>query len=143
MIEIINGNRERIALHERRYSGSRYITEPEHMTEGHRRQAENNSRTGKDYIKWASVFGDSVRILIEKMLKEQAFEETAYRSCVGVINFANKFSPQKLNDACTRALEIGRPNYTTVKMLLQNPPIKKETVPLPKHENLRNPAEFA
>jgi hypothetical protein len=39
MIEAISSNRERVALHVRRYSGSRYVTEHEHMPERHRRQA--------------------------------------------------------------------------------------------------------
>jgi hypothetical protein len=78
------------------------------------------------------------------MLKAQAFEETAYRSCMGVMQCAKKHSPEKLEIACGRALEVGSPCYTTVKNLLQNPPTSaKRAKPLPTHENLRDPAEFA
>ena len=142
-IEVINGNRERVALHVRRYSGTRYVTEPAHMTEGHRRQAENSRRTGADYKAWAATVGENTCTVIERMLKAQTFEETAYRSCMGVMQFSKKFTPELLEEACGRALEIGSPTYTTVKNLMQNPKPEKQPQPLPKHGNLRSPAEFS
>jgi len=143
MIEVINGNRERVALHMRRYSGSRYVTMPEHMPESHRRHAEFKRRTGADYVEWAGTVGGNTKAVIERMLKSQAFEETAYRACMGVMQFAKKYSPEQLESVCGRALDIGSPNYTTVKKLLQNPKPTKNPQPLPKHENLRSPAEFS
>jgi transposase len=143
MVEVINGNRERVALHQRRYAGSRYVTDPGHMPERHRRQAEFNSRTGADYIAWAATVGESARLVIGKMLEAQVFEETAYRSCMGVLQFASKYSSRELEAACARALEVGSPCYTTVKNLLQNPPLKKPLRSLPVHENLRDPNEFS
>ena len=143
MIEVIDGNRERVALHIRSYTGSRYVTCPSHMPESHRRQAEFSRRTGADYITWATTIGANTQAVIEHMLKAQAFEETAYRACMGVMQSAKKHSPEKLEDACRRSLEIGSPCYTTVKNLLQNPQPAKQPKPLPKHENLRDPAEFS
>jgi len=143
MVEVINGNRERVALQMRRYSGPRYVTEPGHMPEGHRRHAENSRRTGADYLVWADTIGKNTRALIERMLNAQTFEQTAYRSCMGVLQFAKKYTPEKLEAACGRALEIGSLTYTTVKNLLQAPPPAKRPQPLPEHENLRNPAEFS
>jgi len=143
-VEIINNNRERVALHQRRYSGSRYVTQPAHMPEKHRRQLENKSRDGRDYLEWAATIGDSTRAVIERMLKAQEFEMTAFRACMGVLQCAKKFSPEKLEKACGQALQMGSPCYTTVKsLLLSPPPEKRPSRPLPAHENLRDPAEFA
>jgi len=142
MIEIINGNRERVALHIRRYEGSRYVTDPAHMTEAHKHQAENDRRTGKDYLNWAATIGSNTNALIGKLLAAQAFEETAYRSCMAVLQYAKKHSPEKLEEACGRALSLGSPTYTTVKNLMKAPPAAKPLQPLPAHENLRDPAEF-
>jgi transposase len=142
LIEIINGNREVIALHERRYAGRRYVTKEEHMPENHRRQLEFSRRTGRDYVNWAATIGVNTRTVIERMLNAQEFEETAYRSCMGVLQFAKKYSPKELEAACERALQLNSPFYTTVKTQLQSPPKKKRQQPLPSHENLRNPAEF-
>jgi len=144
MIEVINANRERVALHPRRYSGKRYVTDPAHMPENHRRQLENSKRTGSDYLNWAATIGDSTREVIERMLRDKPFEVQAYRSCMGVLQYAKKFSPEKLEAACTRALQMGSPFYTTIKKLLKNPqPEARSMPPLPRHENLRSPAEFA
>jgi transposase len=143
MIEIINSNRERVALHVRSHSGRRYATEPSHMPERHRRQAELSGRTGKDYLKWAGTVGRNTLAVIERMLKAHEFEETAYRSCMGVLQFEKKFGAEKLEPACGRSLEVGSPNYTTVKNFMQNPPLTKRPKPLPAHGNLRSPAEFS
>jgi len=143
-VEIINSNRERVALHQRRYSGSRYVTQPAHMPEKHRRQLESSKRTGLDYLEWATTIGESTRTVIERMLKAQEFEMTAFRACMGVLQCAKKFSPEKLEKACGQALQMGSPCYTTVRSLLNSPPPQKRPArPLPVHENLRNPAEFA
>lgn len=141
-IEIINSNRESVALHQRHYSGSRYSTRPSHMPERHRHQYENNRRTGREYLEWAATIGESTRAVIERMLKAQEIEMTAYRSCMGVLQCAKKYSPEKLEAACAQALRIGSPCYTTVRNLLHAPLPVKKPLPLPAHENLRSPAEF-
>jgi hypothetical protein len=142
-IEVINGNRECMALHQRRRHGSRYVTQPGHMPEKHRRQLEYSRRTGKDYLKWAATIGENTRAVIERMLTIQQVEMTAYRTCMGILQCAQKYSPEKLERACEQALRLGSPYYTTIRSLLQNPPPEKEPRPLPSHENLRSPAEFA
>ena len=141
-VEIINANRERVALHQRRLCGSRYVTNPAHMPESHRIQLERNRRSGYEYLEWASTIGEKTRIVIEKILNTKDFEVTAYRSCMGILQCAKKFSPERLESVCEQALHISSPCYTTIKHLLQNPPPEKKVYPLPTHENLRNPAEF-
>jgi len=143
VIEVINSNRERVALHQRSYSGLRHITKPEHMPEHHRQQLDSNRRTGRDYLHWAGTIGVSTRAAIEKMLKSQEIEETAYRGCMGVLQFAKKFSPERLEAACARALQLGNPSYTTIRSLLKDQQPVSRPRPLPSHENLRDPAEFA
>jgi len=141
-VEIINNNRESVSLHPRRYAGSRYSTKPAHMPEKHRRQHESNRRTGHDYLAWAATIGVNTRFVIEQMLKAQEIEMTAYRACMGLLQCAKKYSPQKLEAACEQALQIGSPCYTTVRNLLQAPPSQKRQCPLPTHGNLRSPTEF-
>ena len=144
MIDVVNANRERVALHQRKYSGKRYETNPEHMPENHRRQLENSKRTGDDYLNWAATIGSSTRTVIERMLKNQEIEVTAYRGCMGVLQFAKTYGKDKLEAACDKSLKLGSPCYTTIRNLLKNPLTEtKPAVPLPRHENLRNPAEFA
>ena len=143
MIEVVGAERERVAMHLRRQSGSRYVTETAHMPEKHRRQLDNNRRTGRDYLQWASSIGENTRMVIERILGAQRIEEVAYRPCMGVLQCAKKFGVQKLEEACGHALRLGNPCYTTVRSLLQTSLPEKRQCPLPSHENLRNPAEFA
>jgi hypothetical protein len=133
-----------VALQQRRYRGKRYVTKAEHMPENHRRQLENSKRTGLDYQNWALTIGASTHEVINRMLKNQTFEVQAYRGCMGVLQFAKTFSPEKLEAACAKSLQMGSPCYTTVRGLLKNTlPENLPPQPLPHHENLRNPAEFA
>ncbi|GHV27934.1 hypothetical protein FACS18948_6150 [Clostridia bacterium] len=113
------------------------------MTPKHLKQMEYNRRSGREYIAWAATIGMSTQTVIEQMLKAQEIEETAYRGCMGVLQSAKKYTPEKLEAACAQALGMSSPNYTTVIGLLKNPLAEKKPRPLPTHENLRDPAEFA
>jgi hypothetical protein len=143
MIEILNENRKRVALHQRQRSGSRYVTLTEHMPKKHQYQREASKRNGDSYRAWAKTIGEETWFVVDAMLRAQRAEESAYRSCMGVLQMAKKFENGQLEQACGQARKLGSPSYTTVKHLLQNPMAAKISAPLPAHENLRNPAEFA
>ena len=142
MIEILNENRERVALHQRRRGGSRYVTVTEHMPKKHQYQQEANKRNGDSYRAWAKTIGEETCFVVDAMLRAQRAEESAYRSCMGVLQMAKKHGAVQLERACQQARKLGSPTYTTVKHLLQNAVAMKIASPLPAHENLRNPAEF-
>lgn len=142
MIEILNENRERVALHQRRRSGPRYVTITEHMPKRHQYQKEANKRNGDSYRAWAKTIGEETWNVVDAMLRAQRVEESAYRSCMGVLQMERKHGRSQLEKACEQARRLGSPTYTTVKHLLQNTAVTKTTAPLPAHENLRNPAEF-
>jgi transposase len=143
MIEILNENRERVALHPRRRSGSRYVTDTKHMPPNHQYQLEANKRNGDSYRAWAKTIGENAWYVVDAMLRAQRVEESAYRACMGVLQMAKKHGNSRLEKACGQARKIGSPSYTTVKRLLQHPETAKPPAPLPAHENLRDPAEFA
>jgi len=143
MIEILNENRERVALHQRRRSGSRYVTNTEHMPKNHQYQLEANKRNGDSYRTWAKTIGKDTWRVVDAMLCAQRVEESAYRACMGVLQMAKKHGNRNLEMACGQAWKLGSPTYTTIKYLLQHPAAEKITAALPIHENLRDPAEFA
>lgn len=146
MVEIYNANRERVALHQRRRNGSRYVSEAAHMPERHRHQHKMNGYDGAKYRRWARTVGKHTYYVIDAMLKSQHMEETAYRSCMGVLQMEKKYGRERLEAACGKARGMGSMTYSTVKNILRNaqdkasmPPVAK---PLPAHENLRGPATF-
>lgn len=145
MIEIFNGNRERVALHQRAFSGapSVYVTKKGHMPENHKHQHDFDRRDGDSYRTWAKQIGESVYGVIDALLKAQSIEETAYRSCMGVLQMSNRFGKKELERACEMALDAGRATYNAVKEIIGKPELPQlPDAKTPIHDNLRDPSEF-
>lgn len=142
-IEIYNNSRERIASHLRHYTGSRYVTNPDHMPEKHRKYWETKQWNGARYRAWAATIGENTAYVIERMLTAQSIEEQAYKSCMGVLQTSQKYSDERLEKACEKARLMNSISYTTVRNILKNgqdlvpanQPTRKK--PLPSHENIR------
>jgi len=143
MVEVISMDGERVGLHQRHFSGSRYITADDHMPEKHRKQKAFDRRNGDNYRSWAMTVGENTYLVIDALLKAQTVEETAYKSCMGIMQMVNRFGTDELEAACGKARAIGSVTYTTIKRLinsLSEPPAISE--PTLAHENLRDPSEF-
>jgi len=146
IIEIINDNRERAAVHVRKNSGSRYVTERGHMPKNHQYQRDRDHFDGARYREWAANIGSNTAYVIESMLTAQHVEETAYRSCMGVLQSAKTYGAERLEAACSKARAMCSCTYTTVKNILSNAqdkiPAHIPARPTPTHENLRGPTAF-
>lgn len=143
-IEVFNQNRERIASHRRHHTGSRYVTNPEHMPEHHRQYWDSKQWNGARYRDWAATIGESTAYVIERMLTAQSVEEQAYKSCMGLLQMSKKYSDDRLEHACQKAFSMNSFSYTTVRNILKNgqdlvPSINQSTQkkPVPCHENIR------
>ncbi len=144
-IEIYDEFGNRIAIHTRRRSGSRYVTSVDHMPENHRAVVEFNNYNGKYYRQMASKIGSEAYAFVKQLLESADFEEQAYKSCMAVINFSKNYGNDRVNKACKKALELKSVNYTTLKNILKNGQDKLSTnkrtsdadMPTPLHENLR------
>jgi transposase len=145
-VEIVNENRERVALHARRYTGSRYVTNPDHMPANHRFQFEMNRFDGTRYRQWAESIGENTFFVIDRMLQSQAIEEQAYRACMGVLQCAKKYGGDRLENACAKAGALNSCTYTTVTNILKKGldavPMPKADKPTPVHENLRGAKSY-
>jgi len=140
-IQIFVGN-EQVALHQRKYSGKRYVTKTEHMPEKDKYYLSLGQKDGNYYRRWASNYSQECRDVIESILSSFDYEPQGYKSCLGILMLAKKYSIQTLNAACSKALELNSPSYTTVSRLLktnaqfiQTSVCANETVPEP--EDLR------
>lgn len=140
-IEVLNSNRERVALHQRRYTGSRYVTNLDHMPPHHRHQHDANHFDGAKYRMWARNVGVQTYAAIDQLLSSQIAEEQAYRSCMGILQCSKKYGNERLEAACTKAIAMKSCTYTTITTILKNgqdkvlaPATSKST---PRHENLR------
>ena len=120
IIEIYDSNRLRIASHVRRYSGKRYITDPNHMPEHHRKYWDSKQFNGDRYRSWAKNIGENTHYVITAMLAANVIEEQAYKACMGVLQFSQKYGEERLENACARARLIKSCTYTTIMNILKN-----------------------
>ena len=143
VIEVLGDDGRRVAFHVRHFSGRKYVTADEHMPENHRRQRAFDRRDGNSYRSWANNIGENTYHFIDELLKAQTVEETAYRSCMGVLQMGNRYGNEELERICTKALAMGSVTYSTVKRLMgASSCVNLIDAAPPLHDNLRDPSEF-
>ncbi|MCK9445231.1 MAG: IS21 family transposase [Tissierellaceae bacterium] len=122
----------RIASHRRLYGRpGQYSTVMEHMPQDHQKYLEWNSDR---FRKWATKIGPNTDIVIDNILTSNRVEQQSYRSCMGLLKLAEKYSPLKLEAACEKALNYSlSPSYKSIKNLLVT--LKDELIPAPISEN--------
>ncbi len=146
-IECFHQNR-RVASHARAAEGrGGHTTIAEHMPSHHRAQSEWNP--GR-FLTWAIGIGPYTRDFVRQMLESRQHPELAYRSCFGLLSLAKRFTPERLEAACQRALILGTLRQRSVRAILEHgldsqPLPESETDAantLPVHENVRGAAYY-
>lgn len=107
-------NHNRIASHRRLYGRKgQYSTVSEHMPSDHQEYLEWN---GDRFRKWAERIGENTSKVVNAILASQRVEQQSYRSCMGLLKLADKYSAQRLEAACRKALSYtASPSYKSVK----------------------------
>ena len=115
-IEVFH-NHDRIASHRRLYGRKgQYSTVTEHMPADHQKYLEWN---GDRFRRWADQIGSNTRKVVDAILTSGRVEQQSYRSCMGLLRLADKYTSQRLEKACERALSYSaRPSYKSIKSLL-------------------------
>lgn len=110
-------NHNRIAFHRRLYGRSgQYSTVTEHMPQEHQKYLEWN---GDRFRKWADSIGINTSKVVDAILTSGRIEQQSYRSCMGLLKLAEKYSPERLEQICAKALSYsGKPSYKSIKNLL-------------------------
>lgn len=130
-------NHKRIASHRRLYGRSgQYSTVTEHMPQDHQKYLEWN---GDRFRRWADSIGINTSKVVDGILTSGRVEQQSYRSCMGLLKLAEKYSPAKLEQACTKALDYsGKPSYKSISNLLaamkSEPDSVSDTTGIPKAE---------
>ncbi len=144
-IEIFTKSGNRIAIHQKRFNGRRYVTNTEHMPDNHREVVAFRSYDGQYYRNKALSIGSFTGFFVNALLENADFEEQAYRSCMAVINFSRTYGNARVEKACQKAVELNSVTYTTLKNILKNGQESQPATvmgtdadtPTPYHENLR------
>lgn len=135
----------RVASHVRDDRKGCHSTTNEHMPKSHREYLEwSPSRI----ISWAKTIGVSVAEVVETILNTRGYPEQGYRSCLGILRLAKRYSPERLEAACKRAIAIRGCRYKSIESILKNGLDKyllpdKFPQPVVLHENIRGGGYFA
>ncbi|MER9158376.1 IS21 family transposase [Mesorhizobium sp. M0778] len=141
MIEIFHRG-ERIAVHQRRYGGKRYGTDPAHMPSSHRRYAE---WTPDRFRRWGASIGPQTEGLITAILASRPHPEQGFRTCLGILRLYRDISRERAETVSARAVEIGGLTCKTIASLIytqKRAGQSTEPAAVMEHANLRGPGYF-
>ena len=139
-VEIYYDN-SRIALHIRNAHTKAYTTLPEHMPPHHQHMLQIKGWNKEELLAKAKAIGPNTLQAASLILQSSIYIEQNYKSCFGMLMLQKKYNTNRLEAACTRALQGTRVNYTMIKNILeknldQQLPLFDET-PIPPHDNIR------
>lgn len=138
---------KRIAAHARSYVKGGYTTIKEHMPPQHRAYAEWSPAR---FIQWAGKIGEATAHLVEQVLAGRAYQEQAFRSCMGIIQLGRSYGPERVEAAAKRALKYKTFSYRSMKAILSSGLDQRQDTPeqrsgqlsLPLHQNIRGPEYY-
>jgi hypothetical protein len=128
MVEVFYGG-SRIASHIRLYGfPGQYSTVEEHMPENHQQY---NKWNAARFVNWAGNIGPNTEVVVKALLASRAIEQQSYKSCIGLLKLADKYSVGRLESACQKALSYtASPSLKTVQTILKtgSDKINEETI---------------
>lgn len=117
----------RIASHVRVDYSPDPVYIPEHMPENHRKYLNYNSET---FIQWASDVGSSTKVVIKNFLYSHKVEQQGYKSCTALMKLADRYSTNRLEAACEKALSYTpSPSIKNITTILKNGQDKVKSKP--------------
>jgi transposase len=144
-VEVLHSGR-RVAAHVRSHRRGGFTTEPGHRPKAHQKHVE---WTPSRIIAWAEKTGSSTGELVRRILESRPHPEQGYRACLGLLRLGEKYTSERLETACDRALQLRAISYKSVKSILENgldraPLVEQRSLDLPQdHENVRGSAYYA
>jgi transposase len=129
-VEIFCGG-ERVCSHARLCGRpGQYSTQESHMPQSHRQYAEWD---GDRFRRWAAKIGPGTAETVESMLSARKAEQQGYRSCMALLKLSDRFTPERLEAACSIALAYTRsPSYKIVQSVLNSGKDKAVSEPVPR-----------
>ena len=143
-VEIFH-NRRRQASHPRARVQGRFSTQREHMPAAHQAVSD---WTPERFLRWAEEIGPHTRQLVAAVLDSRQHPQQAYRSCLGILGLAKRYTNARLEAACRRGLPAGIRSYKGLRNILDNQLDQLErdqppSTPLPGHANIRGKGYYS
>lgn len=130
---------ERIALHPRNRLPHGYSTKKEHLPISH----QYLMNWSVEYFQQeAQKIGIHTLTVMNHLLEQSSYHGQAYKSCAGVLSLARKYSTERLERACERALVLAAVSYKHIQSILDKnlDTVAEEPILSPLnlvHENIR------
>ena len=110
-------NGKQVAIHPRSRIKGGHTTLKEHMPSDHRFYGEWSPER---FIHWAEKIGPETAKIVRMELESRQHPEQAYRACLGILSFAKKYTPGRLELACHYAFANEIHSYKGIKNILMN-----------------------
>lgn len=132
-VEVFYGG-NRICSYRRIYGKpNQYNTNEEHMPDNHQKYIQWN---GERFIKWALKIGINTKIVVSAILNGYKVEQQGYKACMGLLKLGDKYTPDRLENACKRALSFTpRPSYKNIQVILASGQDRQEGISMDTSDN--------
>ena len=109
----------RIASHPRLYGRpNQYSTLEMHMPPDHQQYLQ---WTGDRFIRWAEHIGPNTSAVVKLFLTANKVEQQGYKSCMALLKLTDKFPPERLENACKKALSFTpQPSCKSIQSILKS-----------------------
>ncbi|MFO7558525.1 MAG: IS21 family transposase [Desulfobacterales bacterium] len=114
-IEVLFKNK-RVASHHRSYKASGFTTCREHMPKSHQKYLE---WTPSRIINWAAKNGPHTAQVVMGIMNSRRHPEQGFRACMGIMRLGKRYSIERLENACARAVSIRSYSYKSVESILK------------------------
>jgi hypothetical protein len=76
---------------------------------------------GERFAKWAAKIGNNTETVVRAILAGYKIEQQGYKACMGLLKLSDKYSAERLENACKRALTYTpRPSLKNVQTILSS-----------------------
>lgn len=108
---------QRVATHLRSPQKGGHTTVSEHRPPSHQ---EHLQWTPDRIASWAGTIGPNCEMAIRAILASRPIPEHGFRPCLGVIRLSKRYSRERVDSACERALKLNIVGYRHIENMLKN-----------------------
>jgi len=133
-----------VAVHVRAH-GRGHTTIAEHMPKAHQSYAQ---WTPERIIRWSRSIGEQTAVAANIIISRRHHPQQGFRACMGLMSMGKKYSNDRLEAACNRAIVTNCVSYKSIKSILKTgldrqPLLEMQTTErTPEHGNIRGPEYF-
>ena len=110
-IYVYNDKGDLIRTHERSYTPKSWVVVPSDMPKEYSDYGYWNTPS---FLANAGAIGPNTRALIERVIDKFDYPVQSYRSCFGILKYAERYSKEALENCCRDALRFGKCSYSYI-----------------------------